>query len=68
VGQAPNSVASYEDLWRMTLVNYNAGPGCLSLTLNEAWTQEHALTWDVLSRHFTPVCDPARTYVDDISK
>ncbi len=68
VGQAPNSVASYEDLWRMTLVNYNAGPGCLSLTLNDAWTKEHALTWDVLSRHFTPVCDPARTYVDDISK
>jgi hypothetical protein len=68
VGQLPNSVATYEDLWRMTLVNYNAGPGCLSLTLNEAWTQEHALTWDVLSRHFTPVCDTARTYVDDISR
>lgn len=68
VGQAPKQVASYEDLWRMTLVNYNAGPGCLSLTLNEAWTQEHALTWDVLSKHFTPVCDSARTYVDDLSK
>jgi hypothetical protein len=68
VGQAPNSAASYEDLWRMTLVNYNGGPGCLSLTLNDAWTQEHALTWEVLSRHFTPVCDGARRYVDDLSK
>lgn len=68
VGKAPNGAASYEDLWRMTLVNYNAGPGCLSLTLNEAWTEEQALTWDVLSNHFTEVCASARDYVNDISR
>ena len=68
VGQLPNTVASYEDLWRMTLVNYNAGPGCLSLTINEAWNIEHTLTWEALSNHFTEVCAPARDYVNDISK
>ena len=68
VGQAPNTVASYEDLWKMTLVNYNAGPGCLSLTLNEAWINEKSVAWDVLSNHFTEVCAPARDYVNDISQ
>jgi hypothetical protein len=68
VKQSPGSVASYEDLWKLTLVNYNAGPGCLSLVVNDAWTQDHQLTWDTLSKHFTPVCTPAKEYVNDISK
>ena len=68
VGQPPNAVASYEDLWKMTVVNYNAGPGCLSLAMNEAWNMEHSLAWDKLANHFTPVCAPARDYVNDISK
>jgi hypothetical protein len=68
VGQSPGDVASYEDLWKFTLVNYNAGPGCLSLALTDAWSTEHELTWDILSTHFTPVCAPAVAYVNDISK
>jgi hypothetical protein len=68
VGQEPAAVASYEDLWKMALVNYNAGPGCLSLALNEAWNAEQSVSWDVLSNHFTKVCTPAREYVNDISK
>lgn len=68
VGELPGQVANYEDLWKMTLVNYNAGPGCLSLAANEAWQAENSLSWDALSRHFTPVCAPARDYVNDISR
>jgi hypothetical protein len=68
VKQSPGTVASYEDLWKFTLVDYNAGPGCLSLALNETWNAEHKLTWDLLSNHFTPVCAPAKDYVNDISK
>jgi hypothetical protein len=68
IGQAPKAVASYEDLWRMTLVNYNAGPGCLSLALNEAWLAEKSVAWDVLTNHFTEVCAPARDYVNDLSE
>jgi hypothetical protein len=68
VKQSPGVVASYEDLWKLTLVNYNAGPGCLSLVTNEAWNADQKLTWDTLSAHFTPVCAPAKDYVNDISK
>ncbi len=68
VGQPPADVASYEDLWKYTLVDYNAGAGCLSLALDAAWTAEHRLTWETVSSLFTDVCAPARDYVNDISK
>ena len=68
IGQSPGDVSSYEDLWKFTLVNYNAGPGCLTLAVDEAWSTEHELTWDALSSHFTDVCKTAKDYVDDISQ
>ncbi len=68
IGQSPGNVASYEDLWKFTLVDYNAGAGCLTLAVNDTWSSEHALTWDLLSQHFTDVCAPARNYVNDISQ
>jgi hypothetical protein len=68
IRQAPGEVASYEDLWKFTLVNYNAGAGCLTLAVNDTWNAEHALTWDALSSHFTDVCAPVRDYVNDISQ
>ncbi|MBI3738147.1 MAG: hypothetical protein HY258_03770 [Chloroflexi bacterium] len=67
-GQAPGNIASYEDLWKFTLVNYNAGAGCLGLAVNETWNTEHVLTWEAMSNHFTDVCAPAKDYVNDISK
>ena len=66
--QSPGDVASYEDLWKFTLVNYNAGPGCLTLAVDDTWAAEHVLTWDALSSHMTEVCAPAKDYVNDISQ
>ena len=68
VNQSAGEAASYEDLWKLTLVNYNAGPGCLSLVVNDAWNADHTLTWDTLSTHFTDACAPAKDYVNDISQ
>jgi hypothetical protein len=68
VAQSPGAVASYEDLWKFTLVDYNAGAGCLSLALDGAWNSEHVLTWDAVSSHLTDVCAPAKDYVNDISQ
>jgi hypothetical protein len=67
-GQLPASIASYEDLWKFTLVDYNAGAGCLGLAVNQTWSTEHKLTWDAMSSHFTDVCAPAKDYVNDISQ
>ncbi|MBI1793137.1 MAG: hypothetical protein HYR70_02975 [Chloroflexi bacterium] len=67
-GQLPGDAASYEDLWKFTLVNYNAGAGCLGLAVNETWNAERKLTWDAMSTRFTDVCAPAANYVSDISK
>jgi hypothetical protein len=68
VAQSPGAVASYEDLWKFTLVDYNAGAGCLSLALDGAWNSDHVLTWDSVSSHLTDVCAPAKDYVNDISQ
>lgn len=67
-GQLPGNVASYEDLWKFTLVNYNAGAGCLGLAVNATSVAGQKLTWDAVSSHFTSVCSPAAKYVNDISQ
>jgi len=66
--RSPGDVATYEDLWKFTLVNYNAGSGCLSLAADAEWTAEHKLTWDGLSSRLTNVCAPAAKYVNEISR
>jgi hypothetical protein len=66
--QAAGDFASYEDLWKFTLVNYNAGAGCLGLAVDQTWTAEHKLTWDAMTSHFTNICAPAKDYVNDVSK
>jgi hypothetical protein len=62
-GQAAN----YPDLWRFTLVNYNAGPGCLGLAVDETGSRGEPLDWDHLSSHLTTACQGAIDYVNDIS-
>jgi hypothetical protein len=59
--------ASYEDLWRFTLVNYNAGPGCLGLAVDKTDSSGEPLDWEHLSAHLTPACQGAIDYVNDIS-
>ena len=63
----PGQAASYEDLWRFTLVNYNAGPGCLGLAVDETSNMGEPLDWEHLSSHLTPACQGAFDYVNDIS-
>lgn len=64
----PGEVASYEDMWKFTLVNYNAGAGCLSLAASLAWDTDQTLTWENVSADLTEVCKPAKSYVEDISR
>ncbi len=63
----PGEVSGYEDLWRMALTNYNAGPGCLSQAIKQAWRQEGRLDWPTVSSYLTPACQGALGYVDSIT-
>ena len=64
---SPGDAVTYEDLWKFTLVNYNAGPGCLTLAIREIQGSGETLNWQNLSSHFTPVCQGARDYVNGMS-
>lgn len=66
--QSPGETSNYEDLWKFTLVNYNAGAGCLSLAVGKTLGNNQALTWENLSQNFTVVCQGAKDYVEDISR
>jgi len=65
---APGQVSSYEDLWKFTLVNYNAGPGCLSIAIEATSQAGEPMDWEHLSQHLTTVCQGAIDYVEDISQ
>jgi hypothetical protein len=67
-GDAPGVSVSYEDLWKLTLVNYNAGPGCLGAAISGARLHGLELTWENISPHLSPACAPATDYIHDISQ
>ncbi len=67
-GNLPGDAASYEDLWKFTLVNYNAGGGCLAEAITGATDRGLELTWENVSLHLTGACSGAVDYVNDISQ
>lgn len=62
------TVSNYEDLWRFTVANYHAGPGCVSYAIHMAWGTSDRLTWDNVSRNFTVPCQGVVPYVDKITE
>jgi len=68
-GSTTDKAASYEDLWKFTLVNYNAGGGCLAEAVSGAnGANGLPLTWESVSPHLIGACSGAVDYVNDISK
>lgn len=67
---SPSLVSSYQDLWKMTLFNYNAGPGCLERAVTRAWSQDSStlLTWDRVAAQVDSDCVGGVQYVDQIAK
>jgi hypothetical protein len=63
----PGSIASYEDLWRMTIANYHAGPGCVSFAIHTAWNSGAGLSWPSVAANFTEFCQSVIPYVDNIT-
>ena len=66
--ESPGAVSNYEDLWRLTIANYHAGPGCLSYAVFMAWQRSASITWDQVSQNFTDACQGVIPYVDKITK
>jgi hypothetical protein len=62
------TLTSYEDLWKLTVANYHAGPGCLSYALYSAWTHGDPMDWQHISTYFTQPCQGVVYYVQQISK
>ncbi|HSL44386.1 MAG TPA: hypothetical protein VK897_13200 [Anaerolineales bacterium] len=69
-GGAAGEQVSYEDLWKFTLVNYNAGPGCLGNALEATYGGEEdlVLNWENVSARLEPACQGAIQYVNSISQ
>jgi hypothetical protein len=65
---SPGKTTGYEDLWKFTLVDYNAGAGCLSLALGETIKKGQVLNWENLSSNLTVVCEGTKNYVEEISR
>ncbi len=64
---SPGAIASYEDLWRFTVANYHAGPGCVSFAIHQSWQSTGKLTWETVSARFTEACKGVVPYVNKIS-
>jgi hypothetical protein len=67
-GLLPGQAASYADLWRFTLVNYNAGAGCLTTAIKRTYLANLPLTWENVSDRLEVACQGALDYVNDVSK
>lgn len=67
-GKTAGDVASYEDLWKFTLVNYNAGGSCLAEGITHALGEDLELNWDNVSPFFVGACSGSIEYVNDISQ
>ncbi len=66
--QSPGRVSTYEDLWRFTLANYHAGPGCLAFAIHTTQQQREAMDWAHVSTHFTAACQGAVDYIELVAK
>ncbi len=66
-GDIPGAVSNYEDLWKFTLINYNAGAGCLGLAIDKTDKAGDPIDWEHVSANLTEVCQRAKDYVEDIT-
>ena len=66
--QLAGRLVSYEDLWRLTIANYHAGPGCVSYAIHQSWDLNNSLTWENVTPGFTETCKGVVPYVDQIAK
>jgi hypothetical protein len=65
-GRIAGEVASYEELWKFTIADYQVGPGCLSYAMYTTWAANLTMNWEHVSSHFTEPCETVIPYVTQI--
>ncbi len=65
-GQPAGLASDYESLWRITLANYNVGPGCVGEAINLSWREQKRLDWPTVAANLDPYCAGAINYVQQI--
>ncbi len=65
-GRLAGEVASYEDLWKFTIADYHAGPGCLSYALYTSWAARATMDWSHVSTYLTEPCNSVIPYVTQV--
>jgi hypothetical protein len=68
-GDKPGLTTDFETMWKFTLVNYNAGSGCLSDAVTNAYDPsiDQTVSWDNVAANLNLFCPGAVDYVNDIS-
>jgi hypothetical protein len=61
-------VSPYVDLWKFTVLNYNAGPGCLANSVQLVASQGLPINWENVANNLEPVCTSGIAYLEDVSK
>lgn len=67
-GQESGEIASFEELLKITVANYNAGAGCTAIALESLFDAAQPLTWANLSNSYTGDCRNAVEYVDGVTR
>lgn len=67
--EKPGVYLDYETMWKLTLVNYNAGAGCLFNAVDSAFDPyaDDPLSWASIADELDYYCPGAVGYVNDIS-
>jgi hypothetical protein len=63
--------SSYEDLWRFTLANYNAGAGCVSDAITPLVTKDKKVSWENVANQLINLgyqCAASIDYVFEIAR
>ncbi len=65
--KTPVQASNYLDLWRYTILNYNAGPGCLGNAMRKGLSPSGVLDWEKVAGNLDPVCQAGLTYLEAVS-